>query len=169
MPHQNISWWPVVCAWRVCRLSLILIHRTAHGSTRHHLSTYHLRLLSGSNAPSPELLAQGCDQSPHHPHQSSAKEMPGILDSVGGDYSLEPSPRPLQFYLYKGMALWREGPLSPYFTCTRRALTWIARCFTWSSCKRKPGCPSDILPTLFRVGRLSYSLPSTSLWMARCT
>ena len=30
--------------------------------------------------------------------------MPGILDSVGGDHSLEPSPRPLQFYLYKGVA-----------------------------------------------------------------
>ena len=28
----------------------------------------------------------------------------------------EPAPRPLQFYLYKGAALLREGPRSPYFT-----------------------------------------------------
>ena len=47
MSHQNMSCWPVVCAWRVCRLSLI-IRRTAHGPTRHHRV--------GNNAPSPELL-----------------------------------------------------------------------------------------------------------------
>ena len=35
--HQNMSCWPVVYAWLVCRLSLI-IRRTAHGPTRHHLS-----------------------------------------------------------------------------------------------------------------------------------
>ena len=38
-----------------------------------------------------------------------------MLDSVG-DHSLEPSPRPLQFFLYKGVAHRREGSPTPYFT-----------------------------------------------------
>ena len=50
-----MSCWPVVCAWRVCRLFLI-VRRTAHGPTRHHLSACHLRCGVRSNAPSPELL-----------------------------------------------------------------------------------------------------------------
>ncbi|CAM9101043.1 unnamed protein product, partial [Ascophyllum nodosum] len=70
--------------------------------------------------------------------------MLGILDSVGGDHSLEPSPRPLQFYLYKGVAHRREGSPSPYFTSTRLAFTSVARCPSWSSYKRKTGCPSNI-------------------------
>ena len=49
------------------------------------------------------------------------KEMPGMLDSVG-DHSLEQSPRPLQFYLYKGVAHRREGSPSPYFTFCQACL-----------------------------------------------
>ena len=65
MSHQNISCWPVVCAWRVCRLSLIWIRRIAHGPTRHHLSACHLRKWGGSNTPSPSSLRRDATSRVH--------------------------------------------------------------------------------------------------------
>ena len=63
------------------------------------------------------LLSSLCrDATRVHIILTTGKEMPRILDSVGGDHSFEPSPRPLQFYLYKGVAHRREGSPSPHFT-----------------------------------------------------
>ena len=94
---------PGVCAWRMAR----------HGTTSRH-ATYAcgvgvMRLLLSS------LRRDGARAHIILTFQS-AEEMPGSLDYVGGPHFLEPSPRLLQFYLYKGAAHRREGSPSPYFT-----------------------------------------------------
>ena len=74
--------------------------------------------------------------------------MPGSLDSVGGDHSLEPSPRPLQFYLYKGVAHRREGSPLAYFTF-------------YQACLYVGGAVSSLARLYFTIGLLSSSQPGT--------
>ena len=65
----------------------------------------------GSNAPSPEFLHR--DATKVHIIRRRCPVSWTLLVVI---IPFEPSPRPLLFYLYKGVALWCEGPRSPYFT-----------------------------------------------------
>ena len=94
----------------------------------------------GSNAPSSELLRR--DSTKVHIILTDLRQrrcpVSWTLSVV--IIPFEPSPRPLQFYLYEGAALWREGPRHLTSRSTRLVFTWMARC----SCKRITGCPSHI-------------------------
>ena len=110
-----MSCWPVVCAWRVCHLSLI-VRRTAHGPTRHH-SRHAIYVCGvGSNAPSPELLRRDATRVHIILADLRQKRCPVSWTLLVVIIPFEPSLRPLKFYLHKGAALWREGPRSRYFT-----------------------------------------------------
>ena len=70
----------------------------------------------GSNAPSPEFLRRDATKVHIILTDLWQRRCPVSWTLLVVIIPFEPSPRPLQFYLYKGAALWHEGPRSPYFT-----------------------------------------------------
>ena len=100
----------------------------------------------GSNAPSPELLRRDATKVHIILTDLWQGRCPASWTLLVVIIPFEPSSRPLHFYLFKGAALWREGPRSPYFTFFYQACLYVdgAVSFLVFPCKRKTGCPSNI-------------------------
>ena len=70
----------------------------------------------GGNAPSPEFFRRDATKVHIILTDLRQRRCPVSWTLLVVIIPCEPSPRSLQFYLYKGAALWREGLRSPYFT-----------------------------------------------------
>ena len=171
MSHQNMSCWPVVCAWRVCRLSQI-IHRTAHGPTRRTTSRHAIYACGvGSNTPSPELLCR--DATRVHIILTNLRERrcPVSRTLLLVTIPLNHHLGLFSFTSTKGRPIGVRAHHQHTSRSTRLAFTSVARCPPWSSCKRKTGCPSNIwLDCLLQsVCCLTASLALSSRWPGALT
>ena len=109
-------------------------------TSRHAIYAYGV----GSNAPFPELLCRDATRVHIILTNLRQRRCPVSWTLLVAIIRFEPSPRPLQFYLFRVRPFGVRGHdhLTP--RSTRLAFTSVARCPPWSSCKRKTGCPSNI-------------------------